>query len=377
MNIKYLTRLGRKNFLFWLSRKIDYPLVPPDAVQVNFTFRCNLGCKMCSMQEQMKALRSRGRQVEIDSETLRKTMRETKELGVSDFILIGGEPFLRKDLPGLVRYAKSLELNTIIVTNGVLLNEEAIRKCFDSGVDWLSISIDAASDKAFGRIRGENVFGALMDNIRLLNKMKTDMKKEFPKIVTVCTIMDDNLEELQEVVRLCKKLEIERVIFQPVVANNTDQTERKEGSPGFVRPDRFDVLDKAIDGLIAYKKESAANFDFIANSIKNLRSIKRYFRGKAGHREFPCYAGYNRLQIVQEGKVYFCVNQQKYEANFGEISKDTLRELWFSKKARSYRRIIRKCRFPCLQWCSYREGFTEFSDIFQKKFLFGLNGAHK
>lgn len=370
MNIKYLIRLGRKNFLFWLSRKIDYPLVPPDAVQVNFTFRCNLGCKMCSMQEQMKALQSHGRQVEIDSDALRKTMRETKELGVSDFILIGGEPFLRKDLSDLVSYAKGLELNTIIVTNGVLLNEDTIKKCFDSGVDWLSISIDAASEGAFGRIRGEDIFGKLIGNIRLLNKMKKDMKKVFPKIVSVCTIMDDNLGELLDIVHLCRKLEIERVIFQPVVANNTDQTERRVDSPGFVKPERFEVLEKAIDRLIDYKKESLQNFNFIANSIKNLRLIKKYFKGKARHWESPCYVGYNRLQIVQEGRVYFCVNQEKYEANFGDIKKDSLKDLWFSKKARFYRKLIRKCRLPCLQWCSYREGFTELSDKLQKRFLF-------
>ena len=66
MNVKYIAQLSRRNFLFWLSRKLDYPLLPPDLVQINFTFRCNLRCKMCSMHEQMEYLQSQGRQVEID-----------------------------------------------------------------------------------------------------------------------------------------------------------------------------------------------------------------------------------------------------------------------------------------------------------------------
>lgn len=370
MNTKYLFSLSRRNFLFWLARKIDYPIASPDMVQVNFTFKCNLACKMCSMQEQMKSLQDQGRQIEINSEVFRKVIRETKELGVNNLLFIGGEPFLRKDLFDLVSQAKSLGLNTIIVTNGVLLDKDNIKKCFDSGVDWLSISIDAASEKVFSRIRGENVLGKMIENINLLNTMKEEVKREFPKIVTCSTIMDDNLEELLGIVNLCKSLKIERVLFQPVVANNIDQTKRDMNSPGFVPLNRSEALDKGIEGLISYKKESLKNFDFIANDIKNLKLIKKYFKGKVRPWEYPCYAGYNRVQIVQEGKLYFCVNQEKHEANFGDIKKDSLKDLWFSKKARFYRKLIRGCKTPCMQWCSYRDGFIELSDFFQKKFLF-------
>lgn len=361
----------KRNFLFYLSRKINYPLVAPDAVQINFTFRCNLRCKMCSMYEQMNFLQTTGRQVEIDSVTLRKIIRETKELGTNTVLFIGGEPLLRNDIFDLVSYAKSLSLNTIIVTNGVLLGEDNIRRCFDSGIDWLSISMDAASEKVFSRIRGEDILGVVINNINTLNNMKKNAGKEFPKIVSVCTIMNDNLEDLLNVVRLCRELGIERVLFQPVVANNIDQTERESVFSGFVSPQRYEILDEAIDKLINYKNESSQNFDFIGNSVNNLRLIKRYFRNGLKPLEQPCYAGYNRLQIVQEGKVYFCVNQKKYKANFGDIEKDSLRNLWYSPEAKFYRKLIKGCESPCLQWCSYRDEFIELFGVLEKKSFFG------
>jgi radical SAM protein with 4Fe4S-binding SPASM domain len=182
--------------------------------------------------------------------------------------------------------------------------------------------------------------------------------------------MDDNLEELLEVVYLCKRLKGEKVLFQPVVIDNTDQTERAENFPGFVSRERIKVLDKVIDQLIRYKKRSLSNFDFIGNSIRHLQLIKRYFRGHLKPRSFPCYAGYNRLQIVQEGKVYFCVPQQKFETNFGDIKKDSLKDLWYSGNAKFYRKLIKKCKSPCLQWCSYRDGFVELLGFFQKKLIF-------
>lgn len=369
MSKRSLVKLAGKNFLFWLSRKIDYPLLPPDVVQINFTFRCNLSCKMCNMRSQMQSLESQGRQTEIDSHTFKKIIRETKDLGTGSILFIGGEPLLREDLFELVRYTRGLGLGAVIVTNGVLLHNENIKRCFESGVDWLSVSIDAASEGLFSKIRGEKVLGKIVENIQAINELKRQEKRDYPKVVAVCTIMDDNLEELMEVVKLCKHLEISRVLFQPVVANNIDQASQDSTCATFVRADRLDVLDKAIDALLSYKKTSLENFDFIGNSLRHLELIKEYFRGHVKPRDFPCYAGYNRLQIVQEGKVYFCVSQAKYVAAFGDIRHDSLKGLWFSRDARLYRKLIRKCRYPCLQWCSYRDDFGEWAGIFQKRLI--------
>lgn len=369
-DIKYLIGLSGKNFLFWLSRKIDYPLLPPDTVQINFTFNCNLRCKMCNMNEQMQFLQKQGRQVEIDSDTFKKVIKETKELGTKAILFIGGEPLVRKDLFDLVKYAKTLGLNTVIVTNATLLDEDNIEKCFNAGLDWLSISIDAASERIFSKIRGENVLNTITKNIASLNNLKDKQKRENPKITVVCTIMNDNLEELLDIVYLCKNLGAEKVLFQPIVANNIDQTQRDDIFSGFVPLERFHILDEAIDKLTKYKKSSLEDFDFIGNSINHLNLIKKYFRRKVKSLEYPCYGGYNRLQIVQEGKIYFCVSQSQYEANFGNIKESSLKDLWFSKRARFYRKLIRKCKFPCLQWCSYRDGFIELSGIWQKKIIF-------
>lgn len=366
MKPDYFRQLIQRNFLFWLSRKIDYPLLPPDLVQVNFSFVCNLRCKMCSMHDQMNLLQQQGKQIEIDSDTLQKVIWETKQLGSSSILFLGGEPLLRKDLFDLIHYAKELELNTMMVSNAVLLTAENIERCLASGLNWLSVSIDAATEEKHRHIRGENVLGKIIENVTRLHVMKQEHSKEFPKVVAVCTIMNDNLEELVDIVNLCRRLHMERIIFQPVVANNIDQTQRTEIFPY----ERFPVMEKAIDMLIDYKKQSPQNFTFIANGIDHLTVMKRYFKNQVKGLMYPCYAGYNRLQIVQEGKVYFCVNQEKMEASYGDIRQQSLRDLWFSPQARLCRKVIRQCKVPCFQWCSYRDEFIELSDFFEMKRLF-------
>lgn len=372
MNIKYLIRLCWENLLFWSSRKIDYPILPPDMVQVNFTFRCNLACAMCSMSEQMRFLEERGRRTEIDSDTFKKIIRETKGLGVENILFIGGEPFLRRDLFDLVSHAKGSGLNAVIVTNGVLLDENNVNRCIDSGVDWLSISIDAASEESFNRIRGKDILGKVIKNIEILNEAKTKRGRELPKIVVVCTIMDDNLEELLDVVHLAGRLEAGRIIFQPVVMNNADQSCRDPDSSIFIHPSRFNILDEAVDSLIAYKKSSPKNFNFIANSLKHLNLAREYLKSPLrSNNVWPCYAGYNRLQIAQDYRIYFCIPpNETLDASFGDVGKDSLKSLWYSKEASIRRRLIRGCDVPCLQWCSYRDRFTELSEMFQRLFLF-------
>jgi len=327
---------------------------------------------MCSMREQMEFLKTQGRRLEIDPDTFRKVIRETKELGTKNIILIGGEPMLREDIFDLVGYVKGMGLNTIIVTNGVLLSEDNIKKCLDGGVDWFSISIDAASEETFSKIRGRNLLSKIIRNIEVLNGLKKERRNELPKITVVCTIMDNNLEELLEVVRLSDRLNAEKIIFQPVVMNNANQSCRDTGST-VMPPGRFNVLDESIDSLIAYKKSSPKNFDFIANSLKHLGLIRQYFKGPLGTDALPCYAGYNRLQIAQDYRVYFCIPpRESLDASFGDVSRDNLKELWYSEDAKIRRRLIRGCDVPCLQWCSYRDEFTEFRQIFQKFFLFKI-----
>ena len=266
----------------------------------------------------------------------------------------------------------------MIATNGVLLNEGNIEKCFEAGVDWLSISIDAASEKTFTSIRRESILNKIIKNIEILNDLKKRKKRESPKIVVVCTIMDDNLEELLDVVRLTKRLNVERIIFQPVVMNNADQSCRDSNSSIFIDPSKFNILDKAIDSLIAYKKSSPENFNFISNSLKHLKLIKEYLKRPLMSNKWPCYSGYNRLQIAQDYRVYFCIPPNRnLDASFGDVSKDSLRDMWYSKEARIRRKLIRKCNAPCLQWCSYRDSFIYLLEIFQKIFLFKIRSITK
>lgn len=367
MNFKSISKLAWKNFLFWLSRKIDYPLIPPDTIQVNFTFRCNLRCQMCNMYSHMKLLESKSERVEIDSDTFRKIIKESAEMKIKNIIFIGGEPFLREDLFDLVYYAKRLGLAVTVITNGVLLNRGTIEKCLYYQIDTLNISLDAFSQEIFTKVRGENVLNAIVENIKNLNSLKERGNLQLPRITATCTVMNDNLEELVDVISLCKELRIGSIAFQPAVINNVNQSIRDFCPPIFIPPSRLAILDEAMDKLINYKKKDS---NFILNEIKFFTLMKKYFRREFSLKDvWPCYAGYNRLQITQDYVMYFCIPPHKqYKTSFGDVSKDRLKDLWYSKEAKIRRKLIKRCNVPCLQYCSYRFEFVRLSEDIKKAF---------
>jgi radical SAM protein with 4Fe4S-binding SPASM domain len=323
------------------------------------------------MHERMESFRLQNKQTELGKATIKKLIKEATLMGVQYLILIGGEPFLDPGIYEIITYAKLCGMRGVtVVTNGTLFTEPVVGKIFECKLDNLSISIDAASEEVVAQIRGENVLQKIIDNVTMLNRMKERNKLVLPNIVCVCTIMGQNVHELMDVVGLCRKLKIPRIIFQPVVRDNTDQNRIDFSSEVFIPEHKFALLDNAIDSLIEYKRSSRDNYDFVANSIPHLKLIKRYFRRALKPQELPCYSGFNRIQVVQEGKIYFCVNQSEHEAVIGNMASDSLKEVWFSKEARRLRRLIRACAYPCLQWCAYRDEFIEMADIRERGKLF-------
>ena len=246
-------------------------------------------------------------------------------------------------------------------------NADIIGKIFDSGLDDLMVSIDGSCDDTFKKIRGEGVFDKILSNIGLLNSIKKNRGALSPKIIFFCTIMNQNIEELTDIVNLAKKLEASCVGFQPVVKDNTDARLRDNPDLNWVPESRYAALDHSINALVEYKLSSKENFDFIFTGVDQLQLVKNYFRGNLPKQK--CYTGFNRMIISQDGKMYFCAQEPTQgEISFGDIHKDSLRQLWYSRKAYTFRKCIKRCANPCLLGCTRRDEFDRFTEDYRRRF---------
>lgn len=91
-------------------------------------------------------------------EEIHRLTRLFVSLGVSKIRLTGGEPLMRRGLPGLVAKIGSLDgVEDIgLTTNGVLLGQQA-EPLYEAGLRRLNVSLDALNPELFGRMNGRGI----------------------------------------------------------------------------------------------------------------------------------------------------------------------------------------------------------------------------
>jgi radical SAM protein with 4Fe4S-binding SPASM domain len=91
-------------------------LSAPTTVHLSLTETCNLDCPACYVVK--------SEELPLDTPQVEQLISELAEMKVFQLAIGGGEPFLRKDLGHLVRYARQRGLVPNVTTNGTLLTRE-------------------------------------------------------------------------------------------------------------------------------------------------------------------------------------------------------------------------------------------------------------
>jgi MoaA/NifB/PqqE/SkfB family radical SAM enzyme len=121
----------------------------PGFLQVAVTNACNASCRFCSFSKVPPAAWR-----QADPARLARGLRAGHRAGIRYLCVTGGEPLLYPHLlPGLAQ-ARTLEMATLLVTNGALLTPALVQDLGRAGLNTLIISIDAASETAHDRHRG-------------------------------------------------------------------------------------------------------------------------------------------------------------------------------------------------------------------------------
>lgn len=185
--------------------------ISPQVVFIEVTNRCNLLCKTCPRtffdREPLKTLTYQ-EFVEIAEQF--PNMRRASLHGI-------GEPLLNKELPQIIKYLKSREVEVIINSNGTLLTPVWQEALIDSGLDEYRCSIDGGTPETYARIRGANLLHKLVDGLSGLVKTKAKLQAQSPRVSIWCVGTKENLDELPDLVRLAARLGVTEVYLQRLV----------------------------------------------------------------------------------------------------------------------------------------------------------------
>lgn len=178
----------------------------PRFAQIEPIGRCNLACKMCTVNE-------RGDEVaEMALPRFRALLDQMPEL--EELHLQGlGEPMLHPDFFDMVTLAAQRGIRVSANTNLTLLTPERARRCITSGLASLSVSLDGASAAVYQDIRRKASFDKVVRNLGRLVDARDDAGSPL-QVRGVMVLMRSNLEELPALVRLLHGQRVPELLVQ-------------------------------------------------------------------------------------------------------------------------------------------------------------------
>ena len=280
------------------------------------TYRCNARCTMCNRYKAPSKPEE-----EISLETIKKLppMYFTN--------ITGGEPFIRQDLPDIVRELYKKSDRIVISTNG-FFTDRIIKLCEEFPNIGIRISIEGL-EQTNNEIRG------LPDGF---NRGYTTLKKlvemKHPDVGFGMTVQDKNAPDLVPLYKNSEELGME---FATASLHNS-----------FYFVEAKNIIH---DRLMV-----AQNFEDLINELLNSNSPKKWFRAYFNHglinyifgqkRLLPCDMSFDTFFIDPYGDVMPC-NGTKDKEVMGNLNNQTWDELWNSKQANEVRKKVRCCDRNC------------------------------
>jgi len=296
----------------WAKRYLSHILngtfsPPPRYLTLMLTSRCNLKCKFCNITENKYS------KTDIPIDKTFKIIDSAIRLGVEEIEFTGGEPFLHPHLWEIIQYANDKGAKTHIVTNGILVAEQ-IDKIRKVKLNTISISIDG-KETTYEKLR--NVSGGynrVMEGIELLKQSGKNVAVNF-------VIMDKNIYDLEYIYNQFLAQNIE-VYFWPV--NGRKDLYIND-------PKKIRIYRKFIKNLREKGQISNSSYKYLNNGIY-------YFKGKKIFTR--CLGLAYKIAVDVEGDILPCCVWQVKNLKLGNIFKEDLDVIFYSKKAYQVRKRI-------------------------------------
>jgi len=244
---------------------------------------CNFKCKMCPHSFNIRG-GSGNKSVSLDM--AQKLFGQVKELNIPS-LNIGAytECTINKNIKDILKLAsESGAMDRFLFTNGSMLNQDLCNFLIELGWERVYISLDAANEKTYKKIRGYDL-NKVEQNVLRLMKTKIEKNTFFP------------------IVRVS-------FVIQPENENEVDEFYHKWEN-------KVDVIDfqKLIDH--AKKNQSVENFVFK-----------------------KCQGPFTNLSITCENEILPCCSEYGRELSLGNLENISLIDAWNSSKMQELRKAF-------------------------------------
>jgi radical SAM protein with 4Fe4S-binding SPASM domain len=173
-------------------------------VVYNCTNKCSQNCLHCYSKTGLAA-------GELDTPQAKQLLTQLAGIKCPVVLFSGGEPLERPDIFELLDFSHRLGLRTVLSTNGNLIDSKIAKKLFDTGVNYVGISIDG-NQKTHDDFRGiKDSFKKAVDAVKFCKdaNLKTGLR---------FTITNMNFNQIKDVFYLAAELNVQRICFYHLIS---------------------------------------------------------------------------------------------------------------------------------------------------------------
>jgi MoaA/NifB/PqqE/SkfB family radical SAM enzyme len=271
----------------------------PQMISTEITNRCNLDCVMCPHGKMTRDVGV------MDLGLFKRIVDEVAGKTELLYLYGLGESILVKNFSEYAQYARSRKIKTCLSTNATALTEERARELVSCGLDQLILAIDGASAGTYESVRRGANFEKTLQNCRALLQEKRRVGSNLHVVVQLI-LQDANRNDAQ----------YQKDCFSPEEVAQINVFRIKPLFDTFVEP-----------------KEIAC-------------------------RRTPCYFLWNMMVISWTGLVQFCCFDYDATSPLGDVSKQSVHEVWHSqllKQARDTHRRRGHADIALCKGCSFPE----------------------
>jgi radical SAM protein with 4Fe4S-binding SPASM domain len=294
-----------------VPRSLPYepcPLPPtylsaPTTVHLSLTEVCNLNCPACYVVK--------SEEPPLNTSQVEQLINELAEMKVFQLAIGGGEPFLRKDLSHLVRYARQRGLVPNVTTNGTLLTRERLAEIRDF-VGQIQLSLNGYDAESHEAHRTPGSFEKTLSAMRLLREM--DMAFGANSLVT-------RGSDFSRTARLAIEQGARQVnaLRPKPAANDSEWFHRYSPLAG-----ELVKLKRELDRLTLEYPEVRFTVDSaLVFLMDDLTSDELQ-----AHAIYGCDAGVRSIAVRANGQVYPCSQFSEREFCAGNVTEAGLGSIW-------------------------------------------------
>jgi radical SAM protein with 4Fe4S-binding SPASM domain len=342
----------------------------PCFVAIGDRYQCNYRCIFCEWFSPL--VKNKRAQVtgndNVGLEDYRQLVAQLSKLGTK-VIIIGNieEPFLDKQLIEKIKYTKQHKLKCFVTTNGSLLNMENAEAIVDSGIDYLNISLNAATAETYPKIHTTETpetFDRIVKMVSLVEKIRKAKGTGSLRIRLSMVVCNRNYRDINKFVMLAQSIGVKSVLIKRFISITKEIVQELE-----LTAEQEEETKRALIEATEFAKSQGIDFALEWSEWTNVQKTHV-------NENMPCYFGWLFSVIDADGNLYPCCFQNRSQVSvIGNIKQDNFQTLWQSAKYQQFRKQSKSIKdrremgYLCNQPSCYFNN-KQVNDILHRPYLY-------